>query len=64
MCKISRYLCPSTPTLSLYLISPMPSYGLCLVRAASFFFPGTHLVLGTILGRFSINYFRGLGLRI
>ena len=28
------------------------------------FFLGTHIRLGTILGRFSIIYFRGLGLRI
>ena len=33
------------------------------VRAASFFF-GVRIMLGTILGRFSIIYFRGLGLRI
>ena len=32
-------------------------------RAASFFF-GARIWLGTILGRFSINYFSGLGLRI
>ena len=32
-------------------------------RAASFFF-GARIRLGTILGRFSINYFSGLGLRI
>ena len=32
-------------------------------RAASFFF-GARIRLATILGRFSINYFRGLGLRI
>ena len=32
-------------------------------RAASFFF-GARIWLGTILGRFSINYFIGLGLRI
>ena len=31
--------------------------------AASFFF-GVRIMLGTILGRFSIIYFRGLGLRI
>ena len=31
--------------------------------AASFFF-GVRIMLGTILGRFSILYFRGLGLRI
>ena len=31
--------------------------------AASFFF-GVRIRLGTILGRFSIIYFRGLGLRI
>ena len=30
---------------------------------ASFFF-GARIWLGTILGRFSINYFSGLGLRI
>ena len=30
---------------------------------ASFFF-GVRIWLGTLLGRFSINYFRGLGLRI
>ena len=33
------------------------------VRYASFFF-GVRIRLGTILGRFSIIYFRGLGLRI
>ena len=32
-------------------------------RAASFFF-GARIRLGAILGRFSINYFSGLGLRI
>ena len=32
-------------------------------RTASFFF-GVRILLGTILGRFSIIYFRGLGLRI
>ena len=32
-------------------------------RAASFFF-GVRILLGTILGRFSIIYYRGLGLRI
>ena len=32
-------------------------------QAASFFF-GARIWLGTILGRFSINYFGGLGLRI
>ena len=32
-------------------------------RASSFFF-GVGIRLGTILGRFSIIYFRGLGLRI
>ena len=32
-------------------------------RVASFFF-GARIWLGTILGRFSINYFSGLGLRI
>ena len=32
-------------------------------RAASFFF-GARIWLGTILGRFSIIYFSGLGLRI
>ena len=32
-------------------------------RPASFFF-GVRIMLGTILGRFSILYFRGLGLRI
>ena len=32
-------------------------------RDASFFF-GVRIMLGTILGRFSIIYFRGLGLRI
>ena len=31
--------------------------------AASFFF-GVRITLGTIFGRFSIIYFRGLGLRI
>ena len=33
------------------------------MAAASFFF-GVRILLGTILGRFSIIYFRGLGLRI
>ena len=33
------------------------------VPVASFFF-GVRIMLGTILGRFSIIYFRGLGLRI
>ena len=33
------------------------------MRVASFFF-GARIWLGTILGRFSINYFSGLGLRI
>ena len=32
-------------------------------QVASFFF-GVRIMLGTILGRFSIIYFRGLGLRI
>ena len=32
-------------------------------RPASFFF-GVRIRLGTILGRFSIIYFRGLGLRV
>ena len=32
-------------------------------RSASFFF-GVRIMLGTILGRFSIIYFRGLGLMI
>ena len=32
-------------------------------RAAYFFF-GVRILLGTILGRFSIIYFRGLGLRV
>ena len=32
-------------------------------RTASFFF-GARIWLGTILGPFSINYFRGLGLRV
>ena len=32
-------------------------------RTASFFF-GARIWLGTILGRFSIHYFSGLGLRI
>ena len=32
-------------------------------RTASFFF-GVRIMLGNILGRFSIIYFRGLGLRI
>ena len=35
----------------------------CTVLFASFFF-GVRILLGTILGRFSIIYFRGLGLRI
>ena len=34
-----------------------------MVLAGSFFF-GARIRLGTILGRFSINYFSGLGLRI
>ena len=33
------------------------------IQLASFFF-GVRIMLGTILGRFSIIYFRGLGLRI
>ena len=33
------------------------------VPTASYFF-GVRILLGTILGRFSIIYFRGLGLRI
>ena len=33
------------------------------MQGASFFF-GARIWLGTILGRFSINYFSGLGLRI
>ena len=33
------------------------------IHCASFFF-GVRIMLGTILGRFSILYFRGLGLRI
>ena len=37
--------------------------GLHVVRAHNFFF-GVRIMLGTILGRFSIIYFRGLGLRI
>ena len=36
---------------------------LCQVPPASFFF-GVRILLGTILGRFSIIYCRGLGLRI
>ena len=35
----------------------------CPWPPASFFF-GVRIMLGTILGRFSIIYFRGLGLRI
>ena len=31
---------------------------------AASFFSGVRIRLGTILGRFSISYFRGLGLRI
>ena len=34
-----------------------------ILPRASFFF-GVRIMLGTILGRFSIIYFRGLGLRI
>ena len=34
----------------------------CLPRASFFF--GARIWLGTIFGRFSINYFSGLGLRI
>ena len=37
--------------------------GAVVGQAASFFF-GARIWLGTILGRFSINYFSGLGLRI
>ena len=33
-------------------------------RPAALFFFGARIWLGTILGRFSINYFSGLGLRI
>ena len=40
-----------------------PSRGDGLGPDASFFF-GVRIMLGTILGRFSIIYFRGLGLRI
>ena len=39
------------------------SLTLSTLRVASFFF-GVRIRLGTILGRFSIIYFRGLGLRI
>ena len=39
------------------------AYAVRQVRLASFFF-GVRIMLGTILGRFSIIYFRGLGLRI
>ena len=35
----------------------------CGIGSASFFF-GARIWLGTILGRFSIIYFNGLGLRI
>ena len=38
-------------------------YYTIIVRTASFFF-GARIWLGTILGRFSIIYFSGLGLRI
>ncbi len=34
------------------------------MSAASVIFFGVRILLGTILGRFSILYFRGLGLRI
>ena len=36
----------------------------CHVGHAALFFFGARIWLGTILGRFSINYFSGLGLRI
>ena len=42
-------------------IFTFPTVAVC--RAASFFF-GVRKTLRTILGRFSIIYFRGLGLRI
>ena len=35
-----------------------------IARAGASFFFGVRIRLGTILGRFSIIYFRGLGLRI
>ena len=35
-----------------------------MVHAGSVIFFGARIWLGTILGRFSINYFSGLGLRI
>ena len=38
-------------------------YSKGMVRPRLFFF-GVRIMLGTILGRFSIIYFRGLGLRI
>ena len=41
-------------------VTPRPGFA---PRTASFFF-GVRIMLGTILGRFSIIYFRGLGLRI
>ena len=69
------YLQPVT-TRSLSILLSYATYGLVLGlwlmlglvrgrggRVASFFF-GVRIMLGTILGRFSIIYFRGLGLRI
>ena len=41
----------------------LPLFLVPVSRAASFFF-GARIWLGTILGRFSINYFSGLGLMI
>ena len=40
-----------------------PPFLLCGAQVASFFF-GARIWLGTILGRFSIIHFSGLGLRI
>ena len=34
------------------------------ITPGAYFFFGARIWLGTILGRFSINYFSGLGLRI
>ena len=69
------YLQPVT-TRSLSILLSYATYGLVLGlwlmlglvrgrggRVASFFF-GVRIMLGTILGLFSIIYFRGLGLRI
>ena len=42
---------------------PTAEYIFATLAVASFFF-GVRIMLGTILGRFSIIYFRGLGLMI